>query len=293
MITIKVPATSANIGPGFDSLGVALQLYLTVEIHEETPTWIVDHDFSDTMPHDEKHFIVQTALSLSANLKPHHIIVRSDIPLARGLGSSSSALIAGLSMANVLSELNLSNDALLHSATMLEGHPDNVAPALLGGGVAAYYDGSHVFHAPIKIPKNVDFVTFIPNYELLTSAARSALPDSLSFQESVAASAISNTLVAALNANDFATARELIEQDHFHEDARATLVPHLAIIRQIAHQINIVGTYLSGAGPTILTIVTKDRTDDLLAALLAANLPGQVKILKQDLMGLTITKEEN
>lgn len=105
MITIKVPATSANIGPGFDSLGVALQLYLTLEIHEETATWIVDHDFSDTMPHDEKHFIVQTALSLSANIKPHHIIVTSDIPLARGLGSSSSALIAGLAMANILSEI--------------------------------------------------------------------------------------------------------------------------------------------------------------------------------------------
>jgi len=293
MITIKVPATSANIGPGFDSLGVALQLYLTLEIHEETPTWIVDHDFSDAMPHDEKHFIVQTALSLSANIKPHHIIVTSDIPLARGLGSSSSALIAGLAMANILSALNLSNDALLYSASLLEGHPDNVAPALLGGGVAAYYDGSRVFHAPLKMPKNVDFVTFIPNYKLLTSAARSALPDSLSFHDSVAASAISNTLVAALNANDFATAGELIEQDHFHENARATLVPHLAVIRQIAHKLNIVGTYLSGAGPTVMTIVAKDQTDILLSELLTAHLPGQVKILKQDLMGLTIMKEEN
>ncbi|MEX0380644.1 homoserine kinase [Leuconostoc sp. MS02] len=292
MITITVPATSANIGPGFDSLGVALQLYLTLEIHEETTTWLVDHDFENDMPHDERHFIVQTALSLSPTLKPHHIIVTSDIPLARGLGSSSSALLAGLAMANVLSQLNLSHDELLHQATILEGHPDNVAPALLGGGVAAYYDGARVFHAPLKVPKDVDFVTFIPSYELLTSAARSALPHSLSFQESVAASAISNTLVAALNANDLTTASALIEQDHFHENARATLVPHLAIIRQIAHKLNIVGTYLSGAGPTVMTIVPKDQTDSLVSALLAENLPGRVKILKQDLTGLKIMKEE-
>ncbi|ADG41518.1 MULTISPECIES: homoserine kinase [Leuconostoc] len=292
MIVIKVPATSANIGPGFDSLGVALQLYLTLEIHEKTSHWIVDHDFNDDMPHDENHFIVQKALLLAPQLTPHHIIVKSDIPLARGLGSSSSALLAGLAMANVINHLELSDDALLSFATRLEGHPDNVAPALFGGGVSAYYDGSKVYHAPLKIPKNVDFVTFIPNYELLTSEARTALPATLPFKQSVAASAISNTLIAALNADHFDTASSLIEQDQFHELARSALVPQLAVIRQIAHQLGITGTYLSGAGPTVITIVPKNRATTLLTALTAANLPGNLYRLEQDTNGLTITKEE-
>ncbi|CAM3159779.1 homoserine kinase [Leuconostoc rapi] len=292
MITIKVPATSANIGPGFDSLGVALQLYLTLEIHEKTTHWIVDHDFNDDMPHDENHFIVQKALLLAPQLAPHHIIVKSDIPLARGLGSSSSALLAGLAMANTIDHLSLSDDAILAFATKLEGHPDNVAPALFGGGISAYYDGLKVYHAPLKIPENVDFVTFIPNYELLTSEARAALPTTLSFKQSVAASAISNTLIAALNADNFDTASSLIEQDQFHELSRAKLVPQLAVIRQVAHQLGITGTYLSGAGPTVVTIVPKDRVTTLLTALTAANLPGNLYRLEQDVSGLTITKEE-
>lgn len=292
MIKIIVPATSANIGPGFDSLGVALNLYLTLEIHEETNFWVVDHDFENAMPHDATHFIVKTALSLAPNITPHHIIVKSDIPLARGLGSSSSALLAGLAMANVLADLKLSDELLLEHATKLEGHPDNVAPALFGGGIAAYYDGLRLYHAPLKLPDFVDFITFIPNYKLLTSAARAALPQNLSFKESVAASAISNTLIAALYADDFVTARELIEQDHFHETARADLVPHLAVIRHIAHDLDITGTYLSGAGPTIITIVPKNQSTDLLLALSKANLPGQIHRLQQDFNGLTIMKEE-
>ncbi|GMA69118.1 homoserine kinase [Leuconostoc litchii] len=257
MIKITVPATSANIGPGFDSLGVALNLYLTLEIFEETVQWHVIHDYGTDMPDDENNFIVKTALSLAPNLTPHRIIVKSDIPLARGLGSSSSALLAGLAMANTLGKLNLTNERLLEKATVLEGHPDNVAPALFGGGVAAFYNGIQVFHAPLKLPQDINFVTFIPKYELLTAEARQALPAHMSFKDSVAASAISNTLTAALSVGDFNTARKLIEMDQFHEQARSHLAPHLEIIREVAHQLQIIGTYLSGAGPTIITLVPK------------------------------------
>ncbi|WP_421832780.1 homoserine kinase [Leuconostoc mesenteroides] len=290
MIKITVPATSANIGPGFDSLGVALKLYLTLEVYEETSEWQVIHDYGANMPSDVNNFIVKTALLLAPNLTPHRIVVKSDIPLARGLGSSSSALLAGLAMANVLADMRLSNDALLKQATALEGHPDNVAPALLGGSVAAFYDGEQVYHAPLSLPKDINFITFIPNYELLTTEARNALPAKMTFKDSVAASAISNTLTAALNAGDFNTARVLIEKDQFHEQARAHLAPHLKIIRDTAHQLEIIGTYLSGAGPTVITLVSKDNATKLLKVLTNMALTGKLLLLEPDYTGLQITK---
>lgn len=291
MIKITVPATTANIGPGFDSLGVALNLYLTLNIYEATEQWLVEHDYQEDMPHDETNFIVKTALSLVPDLMPHRIRVSSDIPLARGLGSSSSALLAGLAMAKALAHLNIDNEELLDHATALEGHPDNVAPALFGSGVSAYYDGSRVYHAPLHLPRNINFVTFIPNYKLMTSNARKALPANLPFKTSTAASAISNTLIAALNVDDFNTARELIEKDLFHETARQHLVPELSTIRDIAHHLDIIGTYLSGAGPTIITIVPKKDTQQLIDALSAANLPGKILQLEPDFQGLSITTE--
>ncbi|MGX7042955.1 homoserine kinase [Leuconostoc holzapfelii] len=292
MITIKVPATSANLGPGFDSMGVALQLYLTLEIHEKTATWVVDHDSGAAIPHDDTHFIVQAALQLAPDLSPHRLVVRSDIPLARGLGSSSSALLAGYAMANELANLALSRDELLALATRIEGHPDNVAPALFGGAVVAYYDGKHVFHAPLRLPKTHHFITYIPNTQLLTAAARAALPEQLPFKTSVAASAISNTLIAALQADDFETAKYLIEADQFHETARQHLVPHLKQVRTIAHELGLIGTYLSGAGPTIISVVPKQAAHHLQQALATAKLPGKILDLVPDNTGLMIEKED-
>lgn len=292
MITIKVPATSANIGPGFDSLGLALQTYLTLEIHEATAEWRVEHEMDATIPHDATHFIVTTARQLAPDLPPHRLVVKSDIPLARGLGSSSSALLVGLAMANELADLHLTSDDLLTYATQLEGHPDNVAPALFGGAVAAYFDGQHVYHAPLHLPDALQFVTYIPDTQLLTAAARAALPTQLDFKTSVAAGAIGNTLVAALNAHDFETAKYLIEADQFHESARQHLVPHLAQIRTIAHELGIVGTYLSGAGPTVITVAPDHAAQQLVTALTAAKLPGRLQQLMLDTTGLTIQKED-
>ncbi|MGX7051456.1 homoserine kinase [Leuconostoc palmae] len=292
MIQIKVPATSANIGPGFDSLGLALQLYLTLDILEETTEWIVDHDIIG-LPHDHTHFIVQAAKSLSEDITPHHISVKSEIPLARGLGSSSAALLAGLSMANILANLNLDDQAILEKATALEGHPDNVAPALFGGGVAASYDGNKIYTAPIDLPEAIEFIVFIPDYELKTVDARNALPDYLSFKEAVSASALSNVLIAAINSDDWDTACQMIELDKFHERARSNLVPELKQIRTIAHQLNIKGTYLSGAGPTIITILNKQNSHELLTVLNSKNMTGIFKNLMLDRKGLTIRKEAN
>ncbi|CCF25660.1 homoserine kinase [Leuconostoc citreum] len=291
MIKIKVPATSANIGPGFDSLGLALDLFLTLEIHEATTTWQVIHEEPD-LPHDITHFIVQAALTLTSNMQPHRLVVKSDIPLARGLGSSSAALLAGLTMANILADLNLSPKEILKQATMLEGHPDNVAPALLGGAVSAYYDGHQVYSSSFHIPENIIFTVFIPDYELKTAEARNALPDDFPFKKSIAGSAISNTLIAALANDDWQTAKQLIEKDQFHEQQRHYLVPHLLEIRHIAHQHDVLGTYLSGAGPTVITMAPENEAKILLPALTHLTTSGRTIQCHLNRSGLTITKEE-
>lgn len=146
-VKIIVPATSANIGPGFDSLGLAVTSYLTVTVTEENvDAWYVDHNLGEKIPHDEENLIVKTALELVPDLQPLAIKVESDIPLTRGLGSSSSAIVAGLMLANHFGNLNLSKQELVQIATEIEGHPDNVAPAILGDFViATYLDGEIMY----------------------------------------------------------------------------------------------------------------------------------------------------
>ena len=130
---IRVPATSANLGPGFDSCGIALSLYLFIEVLEAQEQWEILHDLGDDVPTDASNLMITTALSLAPTMQPHKIKMSSNIPLARGLGSSSSVIVAGIELANRLNQLNLSPKEKIEIATKIEGHPDNVAPANLWG----------------------------------------------------------------------------------------------------------------------------------------------------------------
>jgi homoserine kinase len=289
MLQIRVPATTANLGPGFDSLGLALQRYLTVSILEPTADWVVDHDFGDAVPHDANNLVVATALQVAPDLAPHHIRVGSDIPFARGLGSSSAALAAGIELADLLGKLGLSADEKLAIGVPLEGHPDNIAPAILGGAVAAYYDGDTTYVESFNVPELVASV-FIPDRELLTADARAALPATMDFHEAVAASATANALIAAFSNANYATIGRLLEADRFHEGARSHLVPELARIREVAHAHDIWGTYLSGAGPTILTLTTAQAAQTLLAELAGLDLPGELTLLAIDRQGTVVTE---
>lgn len=131
-LTISVPATSANLGPGFDSVGLAVNLYLTIDVLEAASQWHIQHDLGSEVPSDERNLLLETALQVCPDLQPHKIKMTSEIPLARGLGSSSSVIVAGIELANQLGQLNLSAADKLAIATNIEGHPDNVAPAILG-----------------------------------------------------------------------------------------------------------------------------------------------------------------
>lgn len=286
---ITVPATSANVGPGFDSVGVAVSKYLTIEILELSERWEVLHDLGD-VPSDETNLLITTALQVKADLQPHRIKMVSDIPLARGLGSSSSVIVAGIELANQLAHLQLSADEKLVIATKIEGHPDNVAPAIFGNLVISSYVNEKVNSAVVAFPE-VSFVAFIPNYELKTSDSRNVLPNEFSYKEAVAASSIANVAIAALLTGDLEKAGKAIEADLFHERFRQKLVKEFAPIKEVVHEVGAYATYLSGAGPTIMVLAPKAKEAELVERLAALALDGEVVALHVDTKGVFVEKD--
>lgn len=286
---ITVPATSANVGPGFDSVGVAVSKYLTIEILEPSEKWEILHDLGD-VPSDETNLLITTALQVKADLQPHRIKMVSDIPLARGLGSSSSVIVAGIELANQLAHLQLSADEKLVIATKIEGHPDNVAPAIFGNLVISSYVDEKVNSAVAAFPE-ASFVAFIPNYELKTSDSRNVLPNEFSYKEAVAASSIANVAIAALLTGDLEKAGKAIEADLFHERFRQKLVKEFALIKEAAHEVGAYATYLSGAGPTIMTLAPKAKEAELVERLESLALDGEVVALYVDTKGVFVEKD--
>ena len=284
---IIVPATSANIGPGFDSVGVALSKYLEIEVLEASESWVVEHDLGSDIPSDERNLLIATALQVEPGLAPHHLRMTSDIPLARGLGSSSSVIVAGIELANQLSHLNLTDQEKLVWANKIEGHPDNVAPAIFGQLVVAYSHEDQVQAVVAPMP-NTAFVAFIPSYELKTSDSRNVLPKERNYSEAVAASAIANVAIAALLTGDMVTAGQAIESDLFHEKYRQPLVKEFTQVKELAKDFAAYATYLSGAGPTVMTLIEEEKAEAFLAALEGLSLNGTCHLLHVDQEGVRI-----
>ena len=286
---IIVPATSANVGPGFDSVGIAVTRYLTIEVLEPADAWLIEHDLGAGIPTDEKNLLLSTALSIAPAIQPHHIKMTSEVPLARGLGSSSSVIVAGIELANQLANLQLSDAEKLRIATEIEGHPDNVAPAIFGNMVIASYIGEDVQYVTADFP-SCDLVAFVPSYQLKTSDSRNVPPKEWSYKEAVAASSVANVAIAALLKGDLVTAGRSIELDHFHERYRQSLVKEFPQVKEVAHQHDAYATYLSGAGPTIMNLLAPEHAASFVAALAALGLDGQIFQLKIDTFGVRVEK---
>ena len=286
---IIVPATSANVGPGFDSVGIAVTRYLTIEVLEPADDWFIEHDLGAGIPTDEKNLLLSTALSISTDMQPHRIKMTSQVPLARGLGSSSSVIVAGIELANQLANLQLSDAEKLRIATEIEGHPDNVAPAIFGNMVIASYIGEDVQYVTADFP-SCDLVAFVPSYQLKTSDSRNVLPKEWSYKEAVAASSVANVAIAALLKGDLLMAGRSIESDHFHERYRQSLVKEFPQVKEVAHAHGAYATYLSGAGPTIMNLLAPEHTAAFVAALEELGLDGQIFQLKIDTFGVRVEK---
>lgn len=289
---ITVPATSANVGPGFDSVGIAVSKYLTIDVLEAQENWWIEHDLGEEIPSNEENLLLQTALQVASDLPPHRLKMTSEVPLARGLGSSSSVIVAGIELANQLGKLTLSDEDKLEIATKIEGHPDNVAPAIFGNLVVASYVDQQTNHLVLPFPECA-LVAFVPNYELKTSDSRNVLPSEWTYKEAVAASAIANVAIAALAKGDLRVAGKAIEADRFHERYRQQLVAEFPQVKEVAHQHDAYATYLSGAGPTIMTLLPVEHAEAFAKDLESKDLNGQVFSLKIDTTGVKIEGSES
>ena len=289
---ITVPATSANVGPGFDSVGIAVPRYLTIDVLEAQENWWIEHDLGEEIPSNEENLLLQTALQVAPDMPPHRLKMTSEVPLARGLGSSSSVIVAGIELANQLGKLSLSDEDKLEIATKIEGHPDNVAPAIFGNLVVASYVDQQTNHLVLPFPECA-LVAFVPNYELKTSDSRNVLPSEWTYKEAVAASSIANVAIAALAKGDLRVAGKAIEADRFHERYRQQLVAEFPQVKEVAHQHDAYATYLSGAGPTIMTLLPVEHAEAFAKDLKSKGLNGQVFSLNIDTTGVKVENSES
>ena len=284
---IIVPATSANVGPGFDSVGVAVTKYLEIQVCEEREEWMIEHQLGKWIPRDERNLLLKIALQIAPDLQPRRLKMVSDIPLARGLGSSSSVIVAGIELANQLGNLKLSKHEKLQLATKIEGHPDNVAPAIYGNLVIASSVEGQVSAVVAPFPECA-FLAYIPNYELRTRDSRGVLPKKLSYKEAVGASSIANVAIAALLTGDMVKAGQAIESDLFHERYRQELVREFATIKKVAKRNGAYATYLSGAGPTVMVLSDLDKMPKIKAELEKQPFKGKLHDLQVDTQGVRV-----
>jgi len=289
-ICVKVPASTANLGPGFDCLGMALNLYAWLEMeYAERTTIRLIGDHVQGLPEDKSNLVYKVAQQVFARAgmpeRELSISMYSEIPLTRGLGSSASAIVAALAAANALIGHRLTDDDLFQLALQIESHPDNVGASLFGGIVAAMWDGKRASHVRIEPPANLEVLVVIPDYELSTKHARSVLPKEVPLQDAVYNLSHSSVLVAALATNRLDLIGEAM-RDRLHQPYRASLVPGMTHILEHATEHGALGVALSGAGPTLLALVDKQssRRDELetfmLETLRASDIPAKTMWLK-------------
>jgi len=253
---VRVPASSANLGPGFDALGLALGVYLDCRFRacDRLAITAAGRDAAD-IPTGERNLIWQTALSVAADVRmampPIELAIHNQIPLGKGLGSSAAALTAGVVIADHVLGLGWRPLRILDEAARLEGHPDNVAACVLGSIVASAIDsGGAVRAVRLELPARFGIALVVPDFILPTAEARAVLPSCYSKEDAVFNVQRAALLIAALAAGSTAAFPAALE-DRFHQPYRVPLVPGLGDILKLRAP-GLLGCALSGAGPSIL-----------------------------------------
>ena len=264
-VTIRVPATTANLGPGFDAFGCALGLYTDVTFEEtEYGLEITGCDEEFTGP-DNLAYVSYCAVlaSLSEELRGVRIHIDANIPIGRGLGSSAALLVAGAMGANVLRGNKLSTQGLLNITNAMEGHPDNLAPAFYGGLTASMVDNGLPVTVNFPLHPDWDFIALIPDFPLATTFARSVLPTELPRAEAVYNIAHGALVLKALELGDEKLLRTAM-QDRLHQPYRKKLIADYDAIEALVRTTG-AGFCLSGAGPTLLCITRDEQLEEKLA----------------------------
>lgn len=271
MITVTVPATSANVGAGFDSLGLALSMH-NVFTFEECDRIRISSVDGTHVPTGANNLVYRSARAvydqLGIPLRGLRITQRNDIPMARGLGSSSACIVAGILGANALLGNKLTSRQMLTLATAIEGHPDNVAPALLGGLTSSVFEDGVVYSVKRDVDQSLCFAAIVPDYKLLTEAARAALPKQVAHKD-----AVYNLSRAALVPAAFCEGRHdllgIATEDKLHQPYRMPLMPGSREVFALAKQCGAKAVYVSGAGSTVMAVAERAEAERFYAGLRA------------------------
>ncbi len=292
-VTIRVPGTTANLGPGFDTLGIAVKLYNRVHVTPAgRPGVGITSPIADDARSGAEAMLGEAAALFFRRTKKakfgFDISLTGDVPIARGLGSSVTARLGLVAALNELAGTGLDRQALLELVTKLEGHPDNAAPAIFGGFTAAgmVADSVRVLRCPV--PSRVKFVTLIPRFEVSTAQARKLVPQSFSKADTVHNLNRASLISAAFALGDFEALRGCFD-DRVHQPYREQLIPQLSAVIRAGEKAGAVGGWLSGSGSTIMCL-TLEEPEAVAAAMQRQLKDSDVHILTADNGGVTLVR---
>ena len=298
-VRVRVPATTGNLGSGYDCAGMALGLYNTIEFTETDAglDLAVEGEGAGAVPLDDGNLCIVSARAVfdAADWRPAGLKARMHhaIPVSRGLGSSGVAIVAGAVAANELAGRPLGTPELLRICSRLEGHPDNVVPSLLGGlSVSGERSGS-IAYQTFRVPEDIKAIVAIPEFTLDTKVARGVLPDSVSMEDAVYNLCGVGLLVGGMVTGNYALLREGMA-DRLHQPYRQRLVPGLAEVIADALKAGAHGAALSGAGPTAIALATEDPGgigQAMVNAFARHGVSGQYRILSIDNDGCRVLQD--
>lgn len=265
MINVKVPATTANLGTGFDSLGLALDLMLDVDVKcsdGEGKVYFKGYGASEIEKNPHSNLVIQAMeklfLEAGENMPSVDVYIENNIPLGKGLGSSAAAIVAGLYAGNALLKNKLDEDDLINIAVEMEGHADNVVPAIVGGLTVVMLENGKVYYQKLKFPDELKVIAAVPDFALPTVKARKVLPQNVETEKLVSNLQKACFLMASFCTHDFRFL-DIAMNDKIFQPARKKFVPGFDEIVVEAKKMGALGVALSGAGPSVIALARQNE----------------------------------
>ena len=263
-VKVRIPGTTANCGPGFDTIGMACTIYNELELtlsRSGSVEILVSGEGSNSLPKDERNIVIRSIRKvLAAVNSPYQgirLVMHNNIPLSRGLGSSAAAIVGGLVAANAATGGMLSSDVILNMATEMEGHPDNVAPALFGGIAISVASGKDVHCMHFSPVRPLSMVVAVPEFALSTHKARSVLPANVPLKDAIFNVSRTAMLVSALCSGKYDYLTCALD-DKLHQPYREVLIPGMKAVFTAASEAGALGSVISGAGPCLIAFTEKN-----------------------------------
>lgn len=300
MVKVRIPATTANMGPGYDVLGMALNMYNDIVVEERKGETLV-YNSGVLSGDDYRKNMIYTSLVKALDKYKYKYdgfkidVTRCDIPMSRGLGSSSSCIVGGIYAANELMGNVMSKNDIIDMATEIEGHPDNVVPAAIGGMVASLTSDGNVVYSSVNVPRRLRFLTMTPSFQVSTAMARKVVPASYSKEDVIFNLSRVAMLMNVMNNEELEKLRVCFS-DRVHEPYRKKLIENADLIFEKAKKSGALGEFVSGSGSTLMAVSDEaeaERIKNELEGFLATIEGGwEIKILEPDFEGVRVLHDD-